>query len=171
MYRAVALLASRAGLTVPFDDDEVARIVRIMEEHAIGVELGDDGVVVRVDGEDVSSQLRSLDCSMMASAVSAVPEVRTRLVALQRELGLRGGGVMEGRDIGSVVFPDATFRSFSPRHRRSGPAAVGRLSGRMIRRRPSMRFGANSSSAIARTRPGPSHPSSGPGVVVVDTTG
>ena len=112
MYRAVALLAAREGLTEPFDDREVARIVAVMDEHDIEVERGDGGVVVRVDGQDVSSRLRSLDCSMMASAVSAIPEVRQRLVALQRELGLRAGGVMEGRDITSVVFPDATLRVF-----------------------------------------------------------
>ncbi len=112
MYRAVGLLASQEGLTEPFDDEDVARIVAIMDEHAIEVERGDGGVVVRVDDEDVSSELRTLDCSMMASAVSAIPKVRQRLVALQRELGLRAGGVMEGRDITSVVFPDATLRVF-----------------------------------------------------------
>ena len=172
MYRAVALLASRAGLTVPFDDDEVVRIVRIMEEHAIGVERGDDGVVVRVDGEDVSSQLRSLDCSMMASAVSAVPEVRTRLVALQRELGLRGGGVMEGRDITSVVFPDATLRVFltaSPEERARRRLADVRENDPEttldeVRRQQQQRDRQDTTRSES-----PLHVA--PGVVVVDTTG
>ncbi len=172
MYRAVALLASREGLATPFDDDDVARIVKLMDEHSIEVELGDGGVIVRVDEEDVSSQLRSLDCSMMASAVSAVPEVRNRLVALQRELGLRGGGVMEGRDITSVVFPDATLRVFltaSPEER-----ARRRLADVQVHE-PEMTLDEVRRQQRQRDRQDTTRSESplhvAPGVVVLDTTG
>ncbi len=112
MYRAVAMLALQAGLSEPLDGDSVDRICAILDRHEIEVTDGEGGLEVRVDGSDVGARLRTPECSMMASAVSAVPQVRRRLVAAQRELGMRRGGVMEGRDITSVVFPDATLRVF-----------------------------------------------------------
>ena len=111
-YRAVALLALRAGIEPPLGEDDVALVIRLANEHQIELRHGDGGLAVTIDGEDVSSEIRSPDCSMMASAVSAVSDVRRRLVAMQRELGQERGGVMEGRDITSVVFPDAALRVF-----------------------------------------------------------
>jgi cytidylate kinase len=83
-----------------------------MDRHRIEVEAGVDGTAIFVDGHDVGEEIRTPECSLMASAVSALLEVRQALVPLQRELGLQKGGVMEGRDIGTVVFPDADLKVF-----------------------------------------------------------
>lgn len=112
MYRAVALLALRDGLTPPFEGGAEARIGELMAAHSLDVEVGPEGTRVLIDGEEVSRELRSADCSLMASAVSALPAVRRALVPLQRRLGELHGGVMEGRDIGTVVLPDATLKVF-----------------------------------------------------------
>ena len=112
MYRAVGLLATRDGLEPPFDDVASTRVVELMNRHRIEVEAADEGTTILVDGNDVGEDIRSPECSLMASAVSTLAEVREALVPLQRELGLRKGGVMEGRDIGTVVFPDADLKVF-----------------------------------------------------------
>ncbi len=112
MYRAVGLLAIRDGLKAPFSGVAVARVVELMDRHRIEVVAVDGGTNVLVDGQDVGEKIRSPECSLMASAVSALAEVREALVPLQRELGLFKGGVMEGRDIGTVVFPDADLKIF-----------------------------------------------------------
>lgn len=112
MYRAVALMAIRDGLTAPLGEEGSRRVVELMDSHRFEVEAGIDGTAILVDGHDVSAEIRTPECSLMASAVSALPEVRKALVPLQRDLGLRKGGVMEGRDIGTVVFPDAHVKIF-----------------------------------------------------------
>ena len=112
MYRAVALLALRDGLRTPFADDDASRVEDLMTRHAIDVESGPDGMRISVDGEDVTSEIRSPECSLMASAVSALSQVRRALVPVQRRLGQARGGVMEGRDIGTVVFPNAQLKVF-----------------------------------------------------------
>ena len=108
MYRAVTLAVLRAGID-PTDQagvEERARRSRVELEGASG------GVLVRLDGEDVSDEIRSLEVTRHVSAVSEVPAVREVLVEAQRELGRRGGVVLEGRDIGTVVFPDADLKVF-----------------------------------------------------------
>ena len=112
MYRAVALLALRDGLPTALDEAGAARVVELMENHRIEVSGGISGNRIEIDGDDVSSEIRTPECSLMASAVSAIPEVRQALVPMQRRLGLEKGGVMEGRDIGTVVFPDADLKVF-----------------------------------------------------------
>ena len=112
MYRAVGLVAMRNGIEVPLDEEASRKVVALLDAHAIDVEVGESGTAILIDGHDVSSELRTPECSLMASAVSALPEVRQALVPLQRELGLANGGVMEGRDIGTVVFPDADLKVF-----------------------------------------------------------
>lgn len=112
MYRAVALLALREGLEPPLDAGASARVVELMAAHHLDVDVGADGTTILIDGHDVSGEIRTPQCSLMASAVSALPEVRRALVPLQRSLGLEKGGVMEGRDIGTVVFPDADLKVF-----------------------------------------------------------
>ena len=112
MYRAVALLALHDGLEPPLDQLASARVVELMDRHRIEVEAVNGGTTILVDGRDVGEEIRSPECSLMASAVSALGEVRKALVPLQRELGLDKGGVMEGRDIGTVVFPDADLKVF-----------------------------------------------------------
>jgi cytidylate kinase len=112
MYRAVALLALREGLETPLGPDDADTVLDVVERHRIRVEPRPDGSGVFVDDEEVTAEIRSTECAMMASAVSALSELRARLVAAQRELGLVSGGVMEGRDITSVVFPDARLKVF-----------------------------------------------------------
>jgi len=112
MYRAVALLALRDGLEIPLDPSAAKRVTDLLDGHAIDVRVGGTGTLVLVDGEDVMGELRTPECSSMASAVSVLPQVRESMVAIQRDLGVRHGGVMEGRDIGSVVFPDARLKVF-----------------------------------------------------------
>jgi len=112
MYRAVGLLALRDGLAVPLSDGDGARVADLVDRHRIEVDAGPGPTVVLVDGADVSEEIRSPECSQMASAVSALPRVRRRMVELQREIGGREGGVLEGRDIGTVVFPDARLKVF-----------------------------------------------------------
>ncbi len=112
MYRAVALLALREGLTPTLDELDKSRVIRLMETHDIDVEADTTGTRILIDGRNVSSEIRTPECSLMASAVSAISEVRRALVPLQRRLGLEKGGVMEGRDIGTVVFPDADLKFF-----------------------------------------------------------
>ena len=71
MYRAVALLALRAGIEPPLSDAEIERVRRLLLDHPIDVSAGEGGTLVLVDGEDVSEQIRTPECSAMASAVSA----------------------------------------------------------------------------------------------------
>ncbi len=83
-----------------------------MADNEIAVSADLEGTKISVNGEDVSGQIRTAEVALMASAVSALPEVRQALVPLQRRLGLENGGVMEGRDIGTVVLPDAHCKFF-----------------------------------------------------------
>ncbi len=114
LYRTVALAASRAGAA--WDDE--ARIAAVAEaivsERRIGMERGQDGAAMRVllDGEDVSTAIRTPEMSAGASRVSAIAAVRQALLDLQRQAGASGGVVLEGRDIGTVVFPDAEVKLF-----------------------------------------------------------
>jgi cytidylate kinase len=112
MYRAVALLARRAGLGPELDAEDRKAVVGFAER--LGVSFRGDPRAQRVflDGDDVTEALRSPDVSQLASVVSAIPEVRRQMVRRQRELAARSGGVVEGRDIGTVVFPDATLKIF-----------------------------------------------------------
>ena len=112
MYRAVALMAIRAGIEVPLDDADVATVAELATGDRISVSLADGAARILVDGEDVGASIRTPECSSMASAVSAVSIVRRALVTLQQRLGRRNGGVLEGRDIGTVVFPDADLKVF-----------------------------------------------------------
>jgi cytidylate kinase len=112
MYRAVALIALRDGLTPDLDDRGARRVAELMAGSSFDVSADRGGTKILVEGEDVSSEIRSPECSMMASAVSALGAVRSALVPLQRKLGMEHGGVMEGRDVGTVVFPDADLKIF-----------------------------------------------------------
>jgi len=112
MYRAAALLAHRAGFEPPFDDHDGGRVAELVVRHHIELAPTAEGTTVLLDGEDVSAAIRTPEVSVLASAVSALGAVRRVLVALQRALGEARGGVMEGRDIGTVVFPDADLKVF-----------------------------------------------------------
>ena len=110
MYRAVGLLARRSGLPLPLADPE--RVGELSERAEIVVEGTGGDVRTFLDGEDVSEEIRQPEVSRYASAVAAIPRVRRRLAARQRELALAGGGVLEGRDIGTRVVPEATAKFF-----------------------------------------------------------
>ena len=112
MYRAVGLMALRAGIRPPLDPETDGMRVARLAEGRLRLEPGSQRMTVWVDGIDVTDEIRSPECSAMASAVSALSEVRQALVPEQRKMVILRGGVMEGRDIGSVVFPDAILKVF-----------------------------------------------------------
>jgi CMP/dCMP kinase len=112
MYRAIALKALRRGLSLDAADDLVALAgdTRIDLRSAVGAQDGAQQVFL--DGENVTAAIRSPEVSQASSKVATVGGVRQVLVAEQRRAGEQGGIVMEGRDIGSVVFPDADLKIF-----------------------------------------------------------
>ena len=108
MYRALALKAIEWD--VSFDDE--AALLDLAEKSRIKLEPSVGGNRVLLDGKDVSARIRERDVSEAASRVSIHPKIREWMVARQRELGIGGGVVMEGRDIGTKVFPDADLKIF-----------------------------------------------------------
>ena len=108
MYRAIALKARAAGVG-PGDEE---RLAALAAETRIAFRREDGGNRLLLDGRDVSEEIRTPEISMLASAVSAVPAVRRVLVRLQQEMGRVEGGVLEGRDIGTKVFPETPFKFF-----------------------------------------------------------
>ncbi len=107
-YRAATLAVLRAGTPLT-DGPAIAGVV-----GRVVIDLSTDPAAsgVRLDGEDVTAVVRGPEVTAAVSAVSAVPSVRTQLVALQRRLAGDGGAVLEGRDIGTAVFPDAPVKVF-----------------------------------------------------------
>jgi len=108
MYRAVALAALRSG--VPLDDEQA--LTELAQQLHIELQPAPGGNRVLLNGEDVTEALRTPEVGAAASPVAAVPGVRHRLVEQQRAMARRGGVVMDGRDIGTVVFPDADVKLF-----------------------------------------------------------
>jgi CMP/dCMP kinase len=108
MYRALALKALQQQ--VPLDDGDALR--KLAENTAIQLEPLGEGNRVLLDDRDVSQRIREADVTAAASQVSLHPSVRQLLVSRQRELGKDGGVVMEGRDIGTAVFPNADVKIF-----------------------------------------------------------
>ncbi len=108
MYRAVALAASRQGIAA----GDYAALQRLCDKIVIGFARKDGAEHVFLNGEDVSAMIRTPEISLLTAAVAACPEVREAMVARQRELGASGGVVLEGRDIGTVVFPQADVKFF-----------------------------------------------------------
>jgi cytidylate kinase len=108
MYRALALKAIDHDSSL---DDEAA-LVKLAQASRIQLEPAIGGNRTRLDGRDVSSRIRERDVTEAASRVSVHPGVRAWMVARQQEMGAGGGVVMEGRDIGTKVFPDADLKIF-----------------------------------------------------------
>ena len=108
MYRAVALKALRRGISL----DAVDALEALARETRIDLRAQDGAQRVLLDGEDVTDAIRTPDVAQAASKIAVVSGVRHVLVAEQRRAGQQGGVVMEGRDIGSVVFPDAQLKIF-----------------------------------------------------------
>ena len=108
MYRALALKAIEQGVSL---DDEAA-LAALARKSRIELKPGASGNRVRLDGRDVSRRIRRHDVTDAASRLSVHPAVRRWMVARQREMGARGGVIMEGRDIGTKVFPRAEVKVF-----------------------------------------------------------
>lgn len=108
MYRAFSLKALRAG--IPLDDG--SGLEGLASETSIRLEPGDEHNRVLLDGEDVTALLRNQTVTDAASRVSVFPAIRAWMVRLQQQMGEAGGVVMEGRDIGTVVFPHAEVKIF-----------------------------------------------------------
>lgn len=108
MYRALALKAIENDMS--FDDESI--LTELAHKSRIKIEPTIGGNRVMLDGRDVTQRVREADVSQAASRVSVHPQVREWMVARQRELGVNGGVVMEGRDIGTKVFPDAEIKIF-----------------------------------------------------------
>ncbi|MCC8098721.1 MAG: (d)CMP kinase [Clostridiales bacterium] len=109
IYRTVSLYASRKGLA-PTDEEGIAAL---LPEIHIDLAYGADGAQQMIlNGENVSGEIRTPQISMYTSAVSAIPAVRAFLLDLQRDMARRKNLVMDGRDIGTVVLPDANIKLF-----------------------------------------------------------
>jgi CMP/dCMP kinase len=107
-YRATALKVLEAGVD-PLDEPAVTRIIAATE---VQVTTGDGAPHVLVDGNDVTARLRTPEVTLAAAQVSRLPEVRAKLLQMQRTFASGRGVVMEGRDIGTVVFPQAKLKIF-----------------------------------------------------------
>lgn len=109
MYRAVGLKALEAGVSL---DDEDA-VERVAAELDLEMEvLADGATVIRLDGEPLGDRIRDESIAQAASRVATLPAVRRRMVELQRRFGGQAGGVLEGRDIGTKVFPTTPYKFF-----------------------------------------------------------
>ncbi|HEY4842533.1 MAG TPA: (d)CMP kinase [Terriglobales bacterium] len=108
MYRALALKAIEWDAS--FDDEEA--LLKMAQDSQIKLESTLGGNRVLLNGKDISARIRERDVTEAASRVSVHPKVREWMVARQREMGIGGGVVMEGRDIGTKVFPDADLKIF-----------------------------------------------------------
>ena len=114
MYRAVTLYALRAGLMdAETKEIDTERLASQMDEVNISFEHDEEGRMQTVlNGEIVEKEIRGMIVSNCVSPIAALPFVREHLVALQQKMGLEGGIVMDGRDIGTVVFPNADLKVF-----------------------------------------------------------
>lgn len=168
MYRALTLVALREG--VPIDDGPA--LAEMAREHPVSLENGPAGVRVIMRGDDVTMAIREADVTAAVSEVAAHPEVRHEMVARQRQIMGHGDWVCDGRDIGSVVFPEAEVKVFltasvdeRARRRHAELTARGeRVDLRVIRDDVARRDHADSSRAASPLVVAD-------GAVVVDTTG
>ncbi len=114
MYRSLALYAIRGGVdfSSTISDEDRVRINEMLKTFSLDVKYIDGAQHMFVNGEDVTGLIRTPEVSMGASRVSALPEVRERLVEMQREIGRSADIIMDGRDIGTHVLKDATVKIF-----------------------------------------------------------
>lgn len=108
LYRAIGLCALRRGA----DTTDPGQVVPLLPEARVTLEFTGEGQRIFLDGEDVSEAIRTPEASMASSNVSAMPEVRRFLLELQRDLARKNNVIMDGRDIGTVVLPDAAVKIF-----------------------------------------------------------
>ena len=108
MYRAVGLYAVRHG----FNPTDEKNVVSILDEIEISIEYNKEGQQIFLNGENVSEDIRTPEISAAASAVATIPAVRLKLVELQRLMAKKADVLMDGRDIGTYVLPDAELKIF-----------------------------------------------------------
>ncbi|MDK2799923.1 MAG: CMP/dCMP kinase [Clostridiales bacterium] len=108
MYRAVALYAIQRNI----DTNDVEKIRSILDHIDIDIKYDEDGQVILLNGQDVTKEIRTPEVSVGASNVAAIPEVRLKLVELQRKLATENNVIMDGRDIGTYVLPNANIKIF-----------------------------------------------------------
>ncbi len=120
MYRAFALKALRAGMLL----DDCKGLEKLAAQTTIRLEPGEEDNRVLLDGEDVTGLIRNQAVTDAASQVSVYPAIRAWMVRMQQQLGAKGGMVMEGRDIGTVVFPHAQVKIYLTLLRRCGACAA-----------------------------------------------
>ena len=108
MYRAVTLALLRSNT----DLDDYDSVCQVVDELELDIYVQEGKTVVILDGEDVSQAIRSVPVTKNVSSVSAMKYVREAMVEIQRNIGKKTNCVVEGRDIGTVVFPDAEFKIF-----------------------------------------------------------
>ncbi len=108
MYRAVTLEVLRRGIDLESKD----QITRVAEEVVIELRTTDGSLTIFLDGEDVTHEIRTVEVTNAVSKVSSIKEVRSAMVRRQRKAGEEGGVVMDGRDIGTVVFPNADLKIY-----------------------------------------------------------
>ncbi len=109
LYRTIGLAATRKGV----EPKPSAEVEKLLSEITVDLNFNDKGEqIVLLDGEDVSEFIRTPEASMMASKISAVPSVRAYLLDLQRNMAKAHNVIMDGRDIGTVVLPDAKVKIF-----------------------------------------------------------
>lgn len=108
MYRAVTLAVLNAGINPQMEED----VRSILPDLDISVEASDGGSITYLDGKDVSDEIRRNAVTKNVSAISAMPSVREEMVTIQRRIAGGRNAVVEGRDIGTVVFPQADFKFF-----------------------------------------------------------
>jgi len=109
MYRAAALHCLKRGIDIRKNPDVAAKVA---DDILIDIDYQDDGQHIYLNGEDVTEQIRTPEVSMGASDVSAIGKVREKMVALQRMLASSKNVIMDGRDIGTTVLPDAQVKIF-----------------------------------------------------------
>lgn len=112
MYRAVTLFAMRKGLFAEDGTIDTETLQGLMGEVSIAQKNIEGKTITFLNGEDVEKEIRSLEVSSHVSPIAALPFVREKMVEQQREMGREGGIVMDGRDIGTVVFPNAELKIF-----------------------------------------------------------
>jgi len=108
MYRACALAALRQNVDIKNDNE----LIKLMNSIKVEIQQSNSGNIIILDGEDVSQEIREPDISRRASAISAKRVVREKMVELQRTIGEKGGVILDGRDIGTIVFPHAELKFF-----------------------------------------------------------
>lgn len=134
LYRAIGLAVSRAGVT----PEDQAAVEALLGEISVDLAFNESGAqIVLLNGEDVSSLIRTPEASMTASAVSAIPCVRAFLLDLQRGMAKKHNVIMDGRDIGTVVLPDAQVKIFLTA---SPEARAGRRYKELIEKSMDVRF-------------------------------